>query len=102
MPDEWETDNATDPQKDDAMVLRDNGYTNIENYINSITRDDRQFFLRAPLIPALLSATTNSLTIGWYDFTDNEEGFIVELKKDGQFVEVGRTPANTTTFTIAD
>ena len=100
MPDEWEIDNATDPQKDDAMVLRDNGYTNIENYINSITRDDRQFFLRAPLLPELASATPSSLTLSWYDFTDNEEGFIIEMQKNGQFVEVGRTKGNQ--FTIED
>ena len=100
MPDEWEVDHATDPAVDDAMVLRDNGYTNIENYINSISRDDRQFYLRAPLLPRLTAATTGSLTLSWYDFTDNEEGFIVELKKDGQFTEVGRTQQNT--FTVSD
>lgn len=100
MPDEWEVDNATDPSKNDAMVLRDNGYTNIENYINSITKEDRQFFLRAPLLLELASSTTNSLTLTWADYSDNEEGFIVEFKKDGAFVEVGRT-ANSQ-FTIDD
>ena len=100
MPDEWEVDNATDPATDDAMVLRDNGYTNIENYINSITADDRQFFLRAPMLLSLQSATTGSLTLQWADFSDNEDGFIVEMEQDGQFVEKGRTQANATTFTI--
>jgi len=98
MPDEWEVDNATDPAVDDAMVLRDNGYTNIENYINSITRDDRQFFLRAPMLLALESATTNSLTLKWADYSDNEDGFIVEMQQDGEFVEMGRTQSST--FTI--
>ena len=51
----------------------------------------RQFFLRAPMLLGLQSSTTNSLTLEWSDFTDNEEGFIVEIQKDGQFVEVGRT-----------
>ena len=100
MPDWWEELNGCDPAKDDAMTLDANGYVNIENYINSITRADRQFYLRAPLLPSLLSATTNSLTIQWYDFTDNEDGFIVELKKDGTFAEVGRTQGNS--FTISD
>ncbi len=102
MPDEWEVDNATDPAVDDAMVLRDNGYTNIENYINSITRDDRQFYLRAPMLLTLASSTTNSLTLEWSDFTDNEDGFIVEMKKGSDFVEIGRTAANVSTFTYAD
>ena len=100
MPDEWEIDNATDPAVDDAMTLRDNGYTNIENYINSITADDRQFFLRAPMLLSLKSATTSSLTLKWADYSDNEDGFIVEMQKDGSFEEMGRTTANT--FTIDD
>ena len=91
MPDEWEVDNATDPAVDDAMVLRDNGYTNIENYINSITIEDRQFFLRQPMLLSLQSATTNSLTLQWADYSDNEDGFIVEIQQNGNFVEVGRT-----------
>ena len=102
MPDEWEIDHGLDPQKDDAMILDVNGYTNIEMYINSITKEDRQFFLRAPMLLSLASATTNSLTLSWADYSDNEEGFIVEMKKGTDFVEAGRTKANTTTFTIAD
>ena len=100
MPDLWETANGTNPAADDAMTIAANGYANIENYINSITRADRQFYLRAPLLPQLDGSTTSSLSISWYDFTDNEDGFIVEMKKDGTFVEVGRTQANA--FTIAD
>ena len=91
MPDAWETANGTDPQKDDAMTIAANGYANIENYINSITKADRQFFLRAPMTLTLESSTTNSLTLSWADYSDNEEGFIVEIKKGDQFVEVGRT-----------
>ena len=91
MPDAWEEANGTDKAKSDAMTIADNGYANIENYINSITKDNRQFFLRAPLLLELSSATTNSLTLSWADYSDNEDGFIVELQKDGAFVEVGRT-----------
>ena len=91
MPDAWEEANGTDKAKNDAMTIADNGYANIENYINSITKDNRQFFLRAPLLLELSSATTNSLTLSWADYSDNEDGFIVEMKKDDVFVEVGRT-----------
>ena len=96
MPDAWETANGTDPQKDDAMTIAPNGYANIENYINSITREDRQFFLRAPMMLALAGSATNSLTLSWADYTDNEDGFIVEIKKGGDFVEVGRTVSSPT------
>ena len=91
MPDAWETSHGTDPAKDDAMTIAENGYANIENYINGITRENRQFFLRAPMTLELVAATTNSITLQWADYTEDEEGFIVEMKQDGQFVEVGRT-----------
>ncbi|MCR4601929.1 MAG: hypothetical protein K5683_00160 [Prevotella sp.] len=100
MPDAWETANGTNPQLDDAMVVASNGYVNIENYLNSITKADRQDFLRAPLLLTLESSTQTSLTLSWADCSDNEEGFIVEMKIDGQFVEVGRTDG--TLFTLAD
>jgi autotransporter-associated beta strand protein len=100
MPDAWETANGTDPAKNDAMTIADNGYANIENYVNSITKADRQFFLRAPMTLSLASSTTNSLSLEWADYSDNEEGFIVEMKKDDNFVEVGRTTSSS--FTIAD
>ena len=100
MPDAWEDANGTDKTKDDAMIYAADGYTQIEHYINSITKADRQFFLRAPMILSLASSTTNSLTLSWADYSDNEEGFIVEIKKDGNFVEVGH--ATGTSFTIAD
>ena len=94
MPDAWETANGTDAAKNDAMTIAANGYANIENYINSITKADRQFFLRAPMLLSLQSSTTNSLTLEWADYSDNEEGFIVEMEKDGQWVEVGRTDSS--------
>ena len=50
MPDDWERANGTNPQADDAMTIAENGYANIENYVNSITRANRQFFLRAPML----------------------------------------------------
>ncbi|MBO6032995.1 MAG: autotransporter-associated beta strand repeat-containing protein [Prevotella sp.] len=94
MPDSWEKAHGTDPAKDDAMTMAGNGYANIENYINGITRDDRQFFLRRPYTLQLASATTNSLTLQWADYTEGEEGFIVEMQQDGQFVEFGRTSSS--------
>ena len=102
MPDEWENANGTNPNVNDAMTIAGNGYANIENYINSITREDRQFFLRAPLLPQLVDSTPSSLDIEWYDFTDNEEGFVIEMLKGSEYVEVGRTQAGVTSFTIAD
>ena len=45
MPDVWEQANGTNPNANDALNIVD-GYYNIERYINSITVDDRDYFLR--------------------------------------------------------
>ena len=92
MPDAWENAQGLKPNDaSDAMEIAENGYANIENYINGITKADRQFFLRAPMLLELTEATTNSLTLTWADYSDNEEGFIVEMKQGDDFVEMGRT-----------
>ena len=102
MPDEWENANGTNPNVNDAMTIADNGYANIENYINSLTIDSRQFFLRAPMLVESLAETTSTLKIGWKDYSDNEEGFVVEMKKEGEadFVEKARTEANVNQITV--
>ena len=102
MPDDWEEANGTNPQKDDAMTIAPNGYANIENYINSITEADRQFFLRTPVALVLDKATTQSLTVSWRDYTTDEDGFLLEIKADGDWQETARTAANTTACTISD
>ena len=100
MPDAWETANGTDPAKNDAMVITANGYANIENYINSITVADRQAYLRTPLCLEATASTQNSLTLGWLNYTEGEEGVIVEMQRDGAFVEVGRTAADASSFMV--
>ena len=102
MPDEWEKAHGTDPNKDDAMVIATNGYANIENYINGITVDDRDYFLRAPMCVEFVSATTTGIKLKWRDYTYAEDGFIVEMKKAGEeaWKEVARVAANLTSCTI--
>ncbi len=100
MPDAWETANGTNPNKDDAMTIAANGYANIENYINSIDTDSRDYFLRAPMCVDVDKATTTTLKLVWADYTDNEEGFAIEVEKGGAYAEVGRVKAGETTYTI--
>ncbi|MBO7267269.1 MAG: autotransporter-associated beta strand repeat-containing protein [Bacteroidaceae bacterium] len=100
MPDVWEVANGTNADKNDAMVIADNGYANIENYINSITVDDRQFYLRSPLCLEAVASEQHSLTLGWLNYTEGEDGFVVEMKKEGVFVEIGRTELNVSTFMV--
>lgn len=104
MPDAWESAHGTDPNKDDALTVADNGYTNIENYINSITVDDRDYYLRAPLCVEFVSATTSTIKLQWYDYTYGEDGFAIELRKKGEtdWTEAKRTEANATSCTLTD
>ena len=103
MPDAWEDANGLNKNDaSDAVKTAANGYLNIENYINSITSADREYFLRAPYNIDALQRTTNSLTIAWSDYSDNETGFAVEVQKNNAWTEVGRTDANVTSYTIGD
>lgn len=104
MPDAWETANGTNPNVADATVVSTNGYLNIENYINSITVDDRDYFLRAPMTLEASKQTSSTITIAWRDYTYDEEGFVIEYSEEGssEYTEAGRTSANTTSFTISN
>ena len=100
MPDAWETANGTDPATDDAMTIAENGYANIENYINSITVDDREAYLRTPICPSLEASTQTSLTFAWLNYTEGEAGIALEVKSDGDFAEVARTEADASSYTL--
>ena len=102
MPDEWETANGLNPNANDAMTIASNGYANIENYINSLTIENRAPFLRTPVLFAYQSSTDKSITLEWFDFTDSEEGFILEVQTDGAWNEYARIPADTEKFTITE
>ena len=83
MPDDWESANGTNPNSNDATAVAANGYLNIENYINSITAEDRQFFLRRPMLPSAADSSTTTITLEWRDYTYGEESFIVEKSPRG-------------------
>ena len=102
MPDAWETANGTDPNKNDAMTIASNGYTNIENYINSITEETVDFFLRAPLCLELAESQQQALNIAWRDYTRGETGFEVEIKGGAytDFTKVATTEAGATAYLI--
>lgn len=101
MPDAWETANGTNPSADDAMTIAANGYANIENYINSISVDNRPQYLRAPMLLSLGGSTDTSVTLSWYDFTDGEEAFVLEQDIDGIYTEIARPAADTESHTVS-
>lgn len=102
MPDEWELANGTNINVNDATVIAQNGYLNIENYINSITQADSQFFLRRP-ITLTAASTTSTLTLTWRDYTEGEDGFMVAYCKEGEpWRQELEVPANATNCTLTD
>ena len=101
MPDAWETANGTNPAKDDAMTIASNGYANIENYINSLTPANRTPFLRTPVLFAFAGSTDQSISLQWFDFTEGEEGFSLEMQHDSSWAEVARIPAGSEAYTLA-
>jgi len=100
MPDSWEKSNGTNYQVNDAMIIATNGYANIENYINSINVSDKQDFLRAPVCFDLKSSNSTTLTLSWLDYTDGEDGFSIEMEKNGVFTEVVKTVSGITSVKI--
>lgn len=101
MPDWWEVDNGTNPDSNDATKKAANGYLNIENYINSITAEQRQYFLRRPITPSLKASTTSTMTIAWRDYTYEEDGFELEVATgDGLWKKTFTAGANATQCTV--
>lgn len=103
IPDTWEAIIGSDPAKDDAMVIGESGYANIELYLNSLpTAHNDLAFLRQPMLVSLQSSTTTTMQITWRDWTEREDGFAVETKTEGgDFAEVARTEPNATSVRLA-
>ena len=101
IPDDWETAHGLNPSlASDAMTISGNGYTNIENYINGIDATWSQDHLRTPLNFAVQSATQNSITFKWFDYSDKEDGYIIQRYVSGKFVNIDTTDANATSYTL--
>jgi autotransporter-associated beta strand protein len=100
MPDAWESANGTNPSANDAMVITPSGYTNIENYINSITASNSQNYLRAPMKLKQDSATQTAVYLSWLDYTEQEQGYIVERMVNGAWTQIGATGVNINYFAV--
>lgn len=100
IPDEWEIANGLNPNDaSDAMKIRD-GYANIEHYINSITADNSQKFLKAPTHLQATKTTQNEVALEWLDYTDFEDGYIIEQKINDEFVEIARVDKDVNSFFV--
>ncbi|UYQ95659.1 autotransporter-associated beta strand repeat-containing protein [Chitinophaga horti] len=100
MPDAWENANGTNASADDAMTIHASGYANIERYINSISGDDSQPYLRAPLKLKQDSATQQTIYLSWLDYTEKEQGYAVERMVNGAWTQIGTTGVNESYFAV--
>ena len=81
MPDEWETENGLNPMKNDASGdIHDDGYSNIETYINSLTQKSSYLMSPANLRARLADEVTVRLT--WTNMDDSATGIVVEQSTD--------------------
>ncbi|MGQ1945664.1 LamG-like jellyroll fold domain-containing protein [Geofilum sp. OHC36d9] len=89
IPDEWEVILGTNSAVDDAMIAGEDGYTNIERYINSISTATP--FLKYPVAITAKALTTSSITLKWDDEETETHEIIIEISDDNTaFTEVAR------------
>ncbi|HYW96169.1 MAG TPA: hypothetical protein VE870_11310, partial [Bacteroidales bacterium] len=100
MADEWEISmglNPDDPE-DRNGDLNNDGYTNLEEYINSIPAGD--YFIHAPSQVSADLLAVNEIHISWQDNSGDETAFIIERDGGSGFEALGPPlPANTTEYT---
>ena len=101
MADEWEVANGLNPAKNDANeYASDNGYTNIENYVNSLAQ--KSSYLMYPLNVAAKLTDESTVELTWSNDAEEITSIVIEQSEDGKnFTEIQRLEANATKTTIA-
>lgn len=100
MPDEWEKANGTDPDKADANGDTDgNGYTNIEDYVNSLAHKSDYIMYPQAVTATLKDPTTVVLT--WKNAEEEADKIVVEMSENGvDYTTAAEVEGNATTATI--
>lgn len=100
MPDEWEKTNGTDPDKADANGDADgNGYTNIEDYVNSLAHKSDYIMYPQAVTATLKDPTTVVLT--WKNAEEEADKIVVEMSENGvDYTTAAEVEGNATTATI--
>lgn len=98
MPDTWEDQMGLDKSDpaDRNGDLNGNGYTNLEDYLNSLV-EAYSYIVR----PVQLSVDTiigKEVTLSWVDISDNETGFVIERKDGDVWTEINTSAADQTEF----
>ena len=101
MPDNWELQmglNPNDPA-DRNGDLNSDGYTNLEEYLNSLTTFPE--FLYPPTDLKAQLTEVDEITLSWQDNANDETGYFIESKTTGDFAAYDTVPANTDTYVDA-
>lgn len=100
MADEWEVTNGLNPAKNDANGYAfDNGYTNIENYVNSLAQ--KSSYLMYPLNVAAKLTDESTVRLTWSNDAEGVTAVVIEQSEDGKnFTEIQRLEGNATQTTI--
>ncbi len=98
MPDQWETDNGLNPDNasDRNGDANTDGYTNLEEYLNSIVafRD----FIRPPTGLTAELSDIRAIILTWEDNASNEGGFFIERKDAADYAVIDTLPENATSY----
>lgn len=101
IPDVWEAALGTDPNVDDAMIIGEDGYANIERYINSITEPLE--FLKYPVNITLTENKKTSVILSWVNLETAATNIIVEKSTDNvTFTQVASLEGTATSTEVAD
>lgn len=96
MPDVWEDANGLDKNNpNDALLMAENGYLNIENYVNSITAP--MPYVKYPTNLQLTSLSTDYLSFKWVNNAPESTSVILEYSIDNKdFTSISLAPGTTT------
>ncbi len=85
MPDRWEEANGTLKNENDAALLREDGYTNIEHYIHSIVSPVA--FLKYPVSIGASALTSSSVTLKWVNPEEKATRIVIRYGEGEAFTD---------------
>ena len=102
IPDFWEDANNLDKNdKNDGKIIREDGYSNLEHYLNNITSGKP--FLKYPTNMGVAELTTNSFTLSWINREPQQHKIVIERSVDNvNFTEVATVESSVSSFDFTD
>lgn len=99
MPDEWEEANGTNKAKNDANVdSNGDGYTNIENYINSLAH--KSDYLKPPSKVKAHLDDESTVTLSWTNDEEESQTDIEQSEDGNNYTLVATAASGVSTYTI--